>query len=159
MGEISASIRLEARSYVLKTNRTLQNPFWCFIFWGIHILRLNILKNRENGDNMHQNGHIWYFLAIFFCWSLSASLWACFMSKGWAYFTHLKKWKRFHWPKFTNIEKMAILSGMLAILGDFLRVSPDDHLDTCFSYQWDFTESTLVLYIRRYSDFKSQNPK
>ena len=29
------------------------------------ILRLNILKNRKNGHNMHENGHIWYFLAIF----------------------------------------------------------------------------------------------
>ena len=41
------------------------NLLWCFIFWNIRILRLNILKNRENGHNMHQNGHIWYFLAIF----------------------------------------------------------------------------------------------
>ena len=50
-----------------------------------------------------------------------------------------------------EIEKMAILSVMLAILGHFLRFSPDDHLDTCFSDQQDFTESTLVLYILRYS--------
>ena len=52
-------------TYVLVTNRTLRNPLWCFLFWDIQILRPNILKNRENGHNMHQNGHIWYFLAIF----------------------------------------------------------------------------------------------
>ena len=46
---------------------------------------------------------------------------------------------------------MAILGVMLAILGHFSRFSPDDHLDTCFSDQQDFTESTLVLYIPRYS--------
>ena len=50
---------------ILVTNRTLQNRLWCFIFWDIHIFRLNIQKNRENGHNMHRNGHIWYFLAIF----------------------------------------------------------------------------------------------
>ena len=54
---------------------------------------------------------------------------------------------------------MAILSVMLAILGHFLRFSPDDHLDTCFSDQQDFTESTLVLYILRYSYFKAQHPE
>ena len=58
-----------------------------------------------------------------------------------------------------EIEKMAILSVMLAILGHFLRFSPDDHLDTCFSDQQDFTESTLVLYILRYSYFKAQHPE
>ena len=36
-----------------------------YILRDISILRLNILKTRENGHNMHQNGHIWYFLAIF----------------------------------------------------------------------------------------------
>ena len=35
-----------------------------YILRDISILRLNILKTRENGHNMHQNGHIWYFLAI-----------------------------------------------------------------------------------------------
>ena len=40
------------------------------------------------------------------------------------------------WPK---IEKMAILSVMLAIMGHFSKFSPDDHLDTCFSDQQDFT--------------------
>ena len=58
-----------------------------------------------------------------------------------------------------KIEKMAILSVMLAILGHFLRFSPDDHLDTCFSDQQDFTESTLMLYILRYSYFKAQYPE
>ena len=56
----------------------------------------------------------------------------------------------------TYIEKIAILSVMLAIFGHFLRFSPDDHLDTCFSDQQDFTESTLVLYILIYSYFKAQ---
>ena len=46
---------------------------------------------------------------------------------------------------------MAILSVMLAILGHFSRFSPDDHLDMCFSDLQDFTESTLVLYIPKYS--------
>ena len=54
---------------------------------------------------------------------------------------------------------MAILSDMLAIFGHFFRFSPDDHLDTCFSDQQDFTESTLVLYILRYSYFKAQYPE
>ena len=54
---------------------------------------------------------------------------------------------------------MAILSDMLAILGHFSRFSPDDHLDTCFSDQQDFTESTLMLYILRYSYFKAQYPE
>ena len=46
---------------------------------------------------------------------------------------------------------MAIISGMLAILGHFSRFSSDDHLEICFSDQQDFTESTLVLYVMRYS--------
>ena len=58
-----------------------------------------------------------------------------------------------------KFSRRPILGVMLAILGDFLRVSPDDHLNICFSYQRDFTESTLVLYIRRNSDSKAQNPK
>ena len=52
-------------TYVLVANRALQNPLRCFVFWDIRILKLNSLKNRENGHNMYQNGHIWYFLAIF----------------------------------------------------------------------------------------------
>ena len=58
-----------------------------------------------------------------------------------------------------KIEKMAILSVMLAILGHFSRFSPADHLNTCFSDQQDFMESTLVLYILRYSYFKAQHPE
>ena len=99
------------------TNMTLQNPFWCFIFWDIRILRLNIQKDRENGHNMHQNGHIWYFWAIFFCWNLSASIWARFMSNGCAYFTHLKKIVKISLAK--NHQKLAILRGMLAIFPGF----------------------------------------
>ena len=38
-----------------------------------------------------------------------------------------------------KLKKMAILSVMLAILGHFLRFSPDDHLDICFSDQQGFT--------------------
>ena len=64
------------------------------------------------------------------------------------------------WPQnYPEIEKMAILSVMLAILGHFSRFSPDDHLDTCFSDQQDFTESTLVLYILRYSYSMAQYPE
>ena len=54
---------------------------------------------------------------------------------------------------------MAILSVILAILGHFSSFSPDDHLDTCFSDQQDFTESALMLYILRYSYFKAQYPE
>ena len=54
---------------------------------------------------------------------------------------------------------MAILSVMLAILGHFSRFSPDDHLDICFSDQQDFTESTLVLYILKSSEFNAQYPE
>ena len=54
---------------------------------------------------------------------------------------------------------MAILSVMLAILGHFSRFSPDDHLDTCFSDQLDFTESTLVFYTLRYYYFMAQYPE
>ena len=32
---------------------------------GQKISSLNILKNSNDGHNMHQNGHIWSFLAIF----------------------------------------------------------------------------------------------
>ena len=49
----------------------------------------------------------WPYLVLFghfFCWNLSASIWACFMSKGCAYFTHLKKWWWFYCPK--NDQKM-----------------------------------------------------
>ena len=53
------------KTHDLVTNRTLGSPLRCFIFWDIQILKLNSLENRENGHNMHQNGHIWYFLAIF----------------------------------------------------------------------------------------------
>ena len=49
---------------VLVTNRTSWNSLWCFIFLDIRFLRLNILKNRENGHIMHQNGHIRYVIAI-----------------------------------------------------------------------------------------------
>ena len=38
-----------------------------------------------------------------------------------------------------KIEKMAILSVMLAIVGHFSRFSPEDHLDICFSDQQGFT--------------------
>ena len=48
---------------------------------------------------------------------------------------------------------------MLAILGHFLRVSPDGHLDRCCSDQQDFTKSTLLIYILRYSYFMAQYPK
>ena len=44
-------------------------------------------------------------------------------------------------------------------IGQFFTFSPDDHLDICLSDQQDFTESTLVLYIQRYSDFKVQYPE
>ena len=53
-----------------------------------------------------------------------------------------------------KIENTAILCIMIAILGHFSRVSSDDPLDICFSDQQDFTESTLVLYISRYSVFR-----
>ena len=45
-----------------------------YILRDIRIFRLNILKIRENGHNMHQNGHIWYVLATFVAgtyWPLS----------------------------------------------------------------------------------------
>ena len=58
-----------------------------------------------------------------------------------------------------NIEKMAILSFILAIMGHFFRFSPDNHLNICFNDQQDFTESTLLLYIPRYLDFKAQYPE
>ena len=48
---------------------------------------------------------------------------------------------------------------MLAILGYFSRFSPNDHTDICLSEQQDFTESTLLLYIPRYLDFKAQYPE
>ena len=54
---------------------------------------------------------------------------------------------------------MAILYVIRAILGHFFRFSPDDHLNICFSDKQDFTESTLVLYILRYSNFKAQYPE
>ena len=54
---------------------------------------------------------------------------------------------------------MAILSIIMNILGHFPIFSPDDHLDICFSDQQDFTESTLVLYILRYSYLKAQYPE
>ena len=57
-----------------------------------------------------------------------------------------------------KIENMPILSIIMAILGHFPIISPDDHLDICFSDQQDFTESTLVLYILRYSYSKAQYP-
>ena len=38
-----------------------------------------------------------------------------------------------------KLMAMAIQSVMLAILGHFLRFSPDDHLDICFSDQQGFT--------------------
>ena len=57
-----------------------------------------------------------------------------------------------------KIEEIDILSVMQANLGHFLRVSPDDLLDTCFSGQQDFTESALMLCIPRYSYFKAQYP-
>ena len=50
-----------------------------------------------------------------------------------------------------KIEKMAILSFILAILGDFFRFSPDYLLDICFSDQQDFTDSKLVLFTPKYS--------
>ena len=43
--------------------------------------------------------------------------------------------------------------------GPFSRFSPDDLLDICLSDQQEFTESTLVLSILRYSDFKAQYPE
>ena len=137
-------------TYVLVANRALQNPLRCFVFRDIWILKLNSLKNRENGHNMHQNGHIWYFLAIFVVGSLFAlsERYLCqtdaLISPIW------KNGEGFSAQKSPKIEKMAILTVMLAILGHFLRFSPDDHLDTCFSDQQDFTESTLVLYILRH---------
>ena len=50
-----------------------------------------------------------------------------------------------------KIEKMAILSFILAILGHFFRFSPDYLLDICFSDQQDFTDSKLVLFTPKYS--------
>ena len=58
---------------------------------------------------MHQNGHIRYVIVIFVAGTF--------------------------WPK---IEKMAILSVMMAIFGHFLRFLPDYHLVICFSDQQDF---------------------
>ena len=46
-----------------------QQDFTEFIFWGIQILRRNILKTGKNGYYMHQNAHIGYFLAIFAAWT------------------------------------------------------------------------------------------
>ena len=54
---------------------------------------------------------------------------------------------------------MAILSIIMPIFGHFSIFSTDDHLDKCFSDKQDFMESTLVLYILRYSDFKAQYPE
>ena len=49
-----------------------------------------------------------------------------------------KRRGRVEGQKSPKIEKMAILSGKLAILGHFSRFSPNDHLDTCFNDQQDF---------------------
>ena len=70
-----------------------------------------------------------------------------------------KRRGRVEGQKSPKIEKMAILSGKLAILGHFSRFSPNNHLDTCFNDQQDFTKSTLVLYVLRYSDVKAQYPE
>ena len=114
------------------------------------------LENRENGHNMHQNGHIWYFLLL-----EPFGLYLCVLLVERMHLFHpfekmLKVLLPKKWPK---IEKMAILSVMLAILDNFSWFSPDDHLDTCFSDQQDFMESTLVLYILRYSYFMAQYPE
>ena len=70
-----------------------------------------------------------------------------------------KRRGRVEGQKSPKIEKMAILSGKLAILGHFSRFSPDNHLDICFSDQQDFTESTLVFYILKYLDFMAEYPE
>ena len=99
---------------------------------------------------MHQNGHIWYFLAIFVAGTFrplserASCQTDALISPIW------KNGEGFSAKKSPKIEKMAILSVMLAILDQFSRFSPDDHLDTCFSDQQDFTESTLVLYVLIY---------
>ena len=49
-----------------------------------------------------------------------------------------KRRGRVEGQKSPKIEKMAILSGKLAILGHFSRFSADNHLDTCFNDQQDF---------------------
>ena len=88
---------------------------------------------------MYQNGHIRYVIAIFVAgtfWPLSERA-SCqtyaLISPIW------KNGEGFSAKKSPKIKKMAILSVMLAILGHFSRFTPDDHLDICFSDQYDFT--------------------
>ena len=49
----------------LGDNRSLAISILCFIFQNIGILSLTIMKKRENGHYIHQNGHVWYCVAIF----------------------------------------------------------------------------------------------
>ena len=49
----------------LGDNRSLAISILCFIFQNIGILSLTIMKKRGNGHYIHQDGHIWYCMAIF----------------------------------------------------------------------------------------------
>ena len=79
----------------------------------------------------------------------------------WLHLFHLfeKKCEGFIATKSPKTAKMAIVSFMLAFLGQIVRFSPVDHLDIYFCDQQNFRESTLVLYILRYSEFKAQYPE
>ena len=92
-------------TYVLVANRALQNPLRCFVFWDIRILKLNSLKNRENGHNMHQNGHIWYFLAIFVAGTFVRYV-SIIRSQAMHLFQPLKKKSWFCHPKLTQKLKI-----------------------------------------------------
>ena len=108
---------------------------------------------------MHQNDHIRYFFTFLLLEPFS--LYLSVLHVEWMRLFHpFEKMMTFLLlKKRPKIEKMAILRIMLAIFGHFSRFSPDNHQDTCFSDQEDFMESTLVLYILRYSYFMAQYPE
>ena len=148
------------KTQIFVTNRTSRNPLWCFIFWNICILRLNILKNSENDYNMHKNGHIWEFWAIFVAGTilpLSEHAWCetdALNSPIW------KKSEGFIAPKSPKIEEKNGSSKCYnGHLRPFFSISPYFVLNICFSNQQDFTESTFVLFILKFNDFKTQYPE
>ena len=120
----------------------------------------NILKNRGNSHNMHQNGHIWKFLVIFVAGPIQP-----ISERAWYWTDALISpiWKNgedlIAQKSSKNAKKIVILSVMLAILCLFTGFSPDDHLNICFNDQQDFTGSILMLYILRYSYFKAKYPE
>ena len=128
-------------------------------FDNIWILTLIFLKNRGDGHIMHQNGHIWNFLVIFV-----AGTFQPISERAWCWTDALISpiWKNLEGliaQKSSNKEKNGHSKCYVGHFGPFLRFSPDDQLDICFSDQRDFTESTLVLYILKYSEFNAQYPE